>query len=175
MMTEFDFSFLPSYFSIIFLAKGKISKSVSLFLSHIGPKRYWPTDCTISSQMYPDMIFSRWTAEFRRFFLGKFLLLLAINHNPSEWRDICVPWLLKLSHVLVVLQLAWVRTFLRLSWITRSVLARFLWRQGSCDGKTDLVVSFNIRQGLKCQHVASTPNLPMWLLHSNCALPWTTK
>ena len=26
---EFVFSFLPSYFSIIFLAKGKISKSVS--------------------------------------------------------------------------------------------------------------------------------------------------
>ena len=31
-----------SYFSIIFLAKGKISKSISLFLSHIGPKRCWP-------------------------------------------------------------------------------------------------------------------------------------
>ena len=41
-MMESVFSFLPSYFSIIFLAKGKISKSVSLFLSHIGPKRFWP-------------------------------------------------------------------------------------------------------------------------------------
>ena len=41
-MMESVFSFLPSYFSIIFLAKGKISKSVSLFLSHIGPKRCWP-------------------------------------------------------------------------------------------------------------------------------------
>ena len=40
-MMESVFSFLPSYFSIIFLAKGKISKSVSLFLSHIGPKRCW--------------------------------------------------------------------------------------------------------------------------------------
>ena len=39
---ESVFSFLPSYFSIIFLAKGKISKSVGLFLSHIGPKRCWP-------------------------------------------------------------------------------------------------------------------------------------
>ena len=41
-MMESVFSFLPSYFSIIFLSKGKISKSVSLFLSHIGPKRCWP-------------------------------------------------------------------------------------------------------------------------------------
>ena len=42
-MMESIFSFLPSYLlSIIFLAKGKISKSISLFLSHIGPKRCWP-------------------------------------------------------------------------------------------------------------------------------------
>ena len=41
MMMESFFSFLPSYFSIIFLAKGKISKSASLFLSHIGPKQCW--------------------------------------------------------------------------------------------------------------------------------------
>ena len=39
---ESIFSFLPSYFSIIFLAKAKISKSVSLFLSHTGPKWCWP-------------------------------------------------------------------------------------------------------------------------------------
>ena len=42
MMTESIFSFLPSYLSIIFLLKGKISESVSLFLSHMGPKRCWP-------------------------------------------------------------------------------------------------------------------------------------
>ena len=41
-MMEFIFSFLPSYFSIIVLAKGKISKSVSFFVSHIGPKQCWP-------------------------------------------------------------------------------------------------------------------------------------
>ena len=42
-MMEPIFSFLPAYFSIIFLAKGKISKS--MFLSHIGPKKFladWP-------------------------------------------------------------------------------------------------------------------------------------
>ena len=42
MMMEFVFSFLLSYFSVIFLAKGKISKFVSLFLSNIGPKQRWP-------------------------------------------------------------------------------------------------------------------------------------
>ena len=42
MMIKSVFSFLPSYFSIIFLAKGKISKSISLFLSHIGLKWCWP-------------------------------------------------------------------------------------------------------------------------------------
>ena len=42
MMTESVFSFLPSHFSIIFLAKGKISQSFSFFLSHIGPKQSWP-------------------------------------------------------------------------------------------------------------------------------------
>ena len=41
MIMESVFSFLPSYFSIIFLGKGKISKSVSLFLSHIRPKWFW--------------------------------------------------------------------------------------------------------------------------------------
>ena len=39
MMMESVFSFLPSYFSIILLAKGKISKSVSLFLNHVRPKQ----------------------------------------------------------------------------------------------------------------------------------------
>ena len=42
MMMESVFSFFPSYFSIIFLAKGKFSKTVSLFLIHIGPRRCWP-------------------------------------------------------------------------------------------------------------------------------------
>ena len=34
--------FLPSYFSIIFLAQAKISISVRLFLSHTEPKWCWP-------------------------------------------------------------------------------------------------------------------------------------
>ena len=47
-MLEFDhdhgirFNFLPSYFSIIFVAKANISKSVSLFLSYPKPKWCWP-------------------------------------------------------------------------------------------------------------------------------------
>ena len=43
MIMESVFSFLSSYFSIIFLVKGKPSQSVSLFLSHIEPKWSWPT------------------------------------------------------------------------------------------------------------------------------------
>ena len=46
-MMESIFSFLSSYFSLIFLAKGKNSKSISLFLSHIGPKRSCQSDCRI--------------------------------------------------------------------------------------------------------------------------------
>ena len=50
----------------------------------------------------------------------------------SERRDIFVSQLLKLSHVLVVLQLAWVPTSPKLSCIMRSGLAPFLGCQGSC-------------------------------------------
>ena len=46
-MMESIFSFLSSYFSLIFLAKGKNSKSISVFLSHIGPKRSCQSDCRI--------------------------------------------------------------------------------------------------------------------------------
>ena len=41
IMMESVFIFLSSYFSIIFLAKGKISKPVSAFLSDIGPEWCW--------------------------------------------------------------------------------------------------------------------------------------
>ena len=41
-MMECIFSSISSYFSFIFLAKGKSSKSISLFISHIGPKWSWP-------------------------------------------------------------------------------------------------------------------------------------
>ena len=56
----------------------------------------------------------------------------------------------------------------QLSWITWS----------GCQGSFGIVpnrpggsvISFNICQGLKCKHVASTPNLTVWLLYSNCIL-----
>ena len=56
--------------------------------------------------------------------------LLAINHSSPERRIIFVPRLLRLSHVLVVLLLAWVRTSQQLSWIRRSGLAIFPGCQG---------------------------------------------
>ena len=43
MMMESIFSFLPPYFFIIFLAIGKVSKSISLLLSHKGLKQCYPT------------------------------------------------------------------------------------------------------------------------------------
>ena len=63
---------------------------------------------------------------------AKLLELLAIDHSSSKRRIIFAPRWLKFSHVLVVLQLAWVRTSPQLSWIAQSGLApfpgcRFVW------------------------------------------------
>ena len=63
------------------------------------------------------------------------------------------------------LKLAWVCTFPQFSLITRSGLEPFPGYRGSCsivaNGPPGLVVFFNIRQGLKCYHVASTLTLIM--------------
>ena len=59
---------------------------------------------------------------------------------------------------------------------TWSSLTTFPECQGSfgivLHGPVGLVICYNIRQELKCKHIALT--LTMWLLSSNCALPWTT-
>ena len=64
--------------------------------------------------------------------------------------------------------LAWVHISLHLSWKMQSGLAPFQGCQGSCgmvpNGSASFFVSFNICQGLKCLHVASTLTLTMWLL-----------
>ena len=39
---ESIFSFLTLYFSIIVFVNGKIIESISLFLSHIDSKQFWP-------------------------------------------------------------------------------------------------------------------------------------
>ena len=68
--------------------------------------------------------------------------------------------MLKLAHVLIVLQFTWVRTSQHLSWITWSGLPPLLGCQGSCgtvpNEPAGSFVSFNIRQGLKCKYVAAT-------------------
>ena len=51
------------------------------------------------------------------------LELLVVNHSSFEGRNIFVPRWLKVSHVLVVLQLAWLRTLPQLRWIWRSSLS----------------------------------------------------
>ena len=78
----------------------------------------------------------------------KLLELLAINHSSSKRMDTFVCQLLKLSHVLVALQLAWVHSSPQLSWITRFRVLGFLWH--SLKWAAGSVVSFNIHQGLKC-------------------------
>ena len=92
--------------------------------------------------------------EIHCFFLGKFLEILATNHSLSKRRDIFVPQLLELPHVLIVLQLAWMHSSPQLSWITQSGLAPYPGCQDSCgmvpNGSPGSNVSFNICQGLKC-------------------------
>ena len=44
--------------------------------------------------------------------------VIAVSHGLSEMKDIFVLWFLKLTHILAVLRLAWVRTSLQLSWKT---------------------------------------------------------
>ena len=82
---------------------------------------------------------------------AKLMELLAINHCLSERRIIFAPWLLKFSHVVLVIQLAWVRTSLQFSWIMRSSLVPFPGCQDSCgivpNGRAGSI-SLYIRQGL---------------------------
>ena len=82
------------------------------------------------------------------------------------------PFVLSLSNIINLSDVS----FLSLAW---SGLALFPGYQGSCgivrNGAAGLILSFKIRQRLKCWHVASTPTLTMWLLCSNCVLPWTTE
>ena len=119
----------------------------------------------IPSLNYSGTTFFRKTAKFRRFFLGKLLELLTINHSSSGRRDIFVLWLLKIFHALVILHFAWVHTCPELSWKTRSDSATISRCQASCDmgpnGPARSFVSFNIRQVLKFQHVSSTLTLIM--------------
>ena len=85
---------------------------------------------------------------------AKLLELLPVNNSSSEKRDIFVPRLSKLYHVLLDLQLAWVRTSPQLSWIRRSIFAFVPGCQGSYgivpNRSAGLVIFHNIRQGLKC-------------------------
>ena len=61
---ESIFSFPPSYFHITFLTKGKISKSIGLFLSHIEWKQCW----SIRLQDFKSNIYLEQTDEIVYFF-----------------------------------------------------------------------------------------------------------
>ena len=86
--------------------------------------------------------------ESHQFLLGKYLESLSINNSSCESWVIFVPWLSKLSHVLVVLQLAWAHISPQMSWITLSGLAPSPGCQGSCgtipNGPARTVIFFNM-------------------------------
>ena len=110
---------------------------------------------------------------------AKLLVLLAIDHSSSKRRIIFVSWLLKFPMFWLLCNVHGCALPHSFSLITRSGLASFPGCQDSCgiipNGPAGPVPSFNIRQGLKCYHVALTPTLTMWLLCSNCTFPRTTK
>ena len=98
-MMDFIFSFLLSYSSIIFLAKGKISKSVSLFLNQIGPKRCWPIrlqdfKSNISLEQSDEIVcfFTCWYQKLRvdRKILGWMWSEMVVATLVTRWMDECM-------------------------------------------------------------------------------------
>ena len=111
MMMESVFSFLPSYFSIIFLAKGKISKSVSLFLSHTGPKWCWPIrlqdfKLNISLEQSNEIVyfFTCWYQKLRvdRKILGWVWSQVVVANLATRWID---EWMDELSWFFMLMQI----------------------------------------------------------------------
>ena len=101
------------------------------------------------------------TAEFRRFLLES-SWNFSIKHIWCEGRDIFVPPLLKLSHVLAVLQLAWVCTSSQLKGITQSGLAPFLECQGSPSNSGLPPSNLSIYSVVKVWSPLSIGNPPIW-------------
>ena len=81
MIMESVFSFLSSYFSIIFLVKEKINKSISLFLSHIGPKWCW----LIRLQDFKLNIISLEQSNERVYFFTCWYQKLRVDRKILEW------------------------------------------------------------------------------------------
>ena len=88
--------FFPSYFSIIFLAKGKISKSTGLFLRHIGPKQCWPIRLQdFKSNISPDQsneivyFFTCWNQKLRvdKKILGWVWSEMVVATLVTRWMD----------------------------------------------------------------------------------------
>ena len=84
--------------------------------------RFWTMFLKVTYTNLNCLLLYYWLTPVRKFWLES----LAINHSSSEINYIFLPdGLLKLSHVLLILQHAWVRTFRHLHWITRFGLAPF--------------------------------------------------
>ena len=71
MMRGSVYSFLPSYFSILFSAKGKISKSASLFPIHLGTKWCWSIrlhdfKSNISLEQSNEIVYTFFTCRYQK-------------------------------------------------------------------------------------------------------------
>ena len=89
MMMESIFSFLPSYFSIIFLGKGKISKSVSL--QSDWPIRLQDFKSNISLEQSDEIVyfFTRWYQKLSadRKILGWVWSEMVVATLVTRWMD----------------------------------------------------------------------------------------
>ena len=87
---ESIFSFPLSYFSFIFLVKGKCSKSISFFLCHIGPKR----SCQSAWRIFISNVFLEKSEKIAFFYacwyhklrVGRKILLFC-NNEWMKWTD----------------------------------------------------------------------------------------
>ena len=135
-MMESIFSFLPSYFSIIFLAKAKISKSVSLFLSHTGPKWCWPIrlqdfKLNISLEQSNEIVyfFTCWYQKLRvdRKILGWVWPEMVVAILVTKWMD---EWMDKLSWISCWCEFRKVKNYkFNNSWVLWSKIGIGLWFQ----------------------------------------------
>ena len=101
---ESIFSFLPSYFSIIFLGKGKISKSVSL--QSDWPIRLQDFKSNISLEQSDEIVyfFTRWYQKLSadRKILGWVWSEMVVATLVTRWMD---EWIGKLSWFFMLIQI----------------------------------------------------------------------
>ena len=173
-MMESVFSFLPSYFSIIFLAKGKISKSVDLFLSHIGPKWCWSIrlqdfKSNMSLEQSNEIVYfcTCWYQKLRvdRKILGWVWPEMVVAILVTKWMD---EWMDKLSWISCWCEFRKVKNYkFNNSWVLWSKIGIGLWFQWM---ETNLAEFFHANTYLKLVSTVFLSNFDFfikWLTFKN--------